>query len=286
MPGWDSLDTVARLYGAAQITGLVLLVLLIAGAVLLFLQLQRRTWPEWLDIGDYQVRTLACEIAGAVLLVLLGMSSLVAYAYGSRQQTLIAAIEQSHAEELRRVSNDAKAHQTEEKEKKARRAAENTSQQQLQLRELTELKLKLRETESQLTELQRKQMLRRLSDDEKKLLIEALMPFAGQKVAVASNLGDDDSKTLAEDFVAVFDAAGWDHGGEEGISAERWDRDPVGIEVTLNESDARAGRISGGIGALINAVRKLGLVYDNTIYMNREVPAGQALVKVGKKLRK
>ena len=31
---------------------------------------------------------------------------------------------------------------------------------------------------------------------------------------------------------------------------------------------------------------QLGLVYDNTIYMNREVPAGQALVKVGKKLRK
>ena len=63
-------------------------------------------------------------------------------------------------------------------------------------------------------------------------------------------------------------------------------KDPVGIEVTLNESDARAGRISVGIGALINAVRKLGLVYDNTVYMNREVPSGQALVKVGKKLRK
>ena len=33
-------------------------------------------------------------------------------------------------------------------------------------------------------------------------------------------------------------------------------------------------------------VRQLGLVYDNTVYMDNEVPAGQALLKVGKKLRK
>lgn len=286
MPGWDSLETVAGLHSAAQIVGLALLALLIAGAGLLFFQLQRVNRPDWIDIGDYQVRTRACEIAAGVVLVLLAVSFLVTYAYGVRQHALVAAAEQTHAEELRRVSSDSKARQAEDKEKKARRAAESTSQQQQQLRELTELKLKLRETEGQLTDLQRKQMQRRLSDDEKKLLIDALTPFAGQKVAVASSLGDDDSKILAEDFVAVFDAAGWDHGGDEGISAERWDRDPVGIEVTLNESDARAGRISAGLGALINAVRKLGLVYDNTIYMNREVPAGQALVKVGKKLRK
>jgi hypothetical protein len=286
MPGWESLDTVARLHGAAQITGLLLL-LLLAGAVLLFLQLRRGTWPEWIDVGSFQVRSVACEIAAGALLALLTVTGLVAYAYGARQHTLIAAAEQTYADQLRRVSDDAKARQAdEEKEKKARRAAENTSQQKQQLRELTELRIKLGETESQLTELQRKQMQKRLSEDEKRLLIEALTPFAGQRVAVAASLGDDESKTLAEDFVAVFDAAGWDHGGDDGISVQRWDRDPVGIEVTLNESDARAGRISVGIGALINAVRKLGLVYDNTVYMNREVPSGQALVKVGKKLRK
>ena len=31
---------------------------------------------------------------------------------------------------------------------------------------------------------------------------------------------------------------------------------------------------------------EVGLVYDNTVYMDNEVPEGQALVKVGKKLRK
>jgi hypothetical protein len=149
-----------------------------------------------------------------------------------------------------------------------------------------ELQRKLSETEKQLAALQRKESEKRLSEDEKKLLIEALRPFPGQKVIIASRLGDQDGKGFAEDLVAVFEAARWHHDGNGGISVQRWDRDPVGVEITLNEADARAGRISSGIGALINAVRKLGLSYDNTIYMNRQVPSGQALVKVGRKLPK
>jgi len=56
--------------------------------------------------------------------------------------------------------------------------------------------------------------------------------------------------------------------------------------VVLNEQDARSDRSPPGAAGLINAVRQLGLVYDGTIYMDDEVPAGQALLKVGKKLRK
>ena len=64
----------------------------------------------------------------------------------------------------------------------------------------------------------------------------------------------------------------------------RWDRDPIGIEITLNEVDGRAGRVNVAIGALINVVRKLGLTDGNTIYMNGDIPAGQVEVKIGKKL--
>ena len=56
--------------------------------------------------------------------------------------------------------------------------------------------------------------------------------------------------------------------------------------MVLNEDDARADHIPPGVAGLINVVRQLGLVYDNTVYMDNEVPAGQALLKVGKKLRK
>lgn len=363
MPGWDSLEAVARIHGAAEIAGLVLLALLLTGAVLLF---QRRgAWPEWIDFGSYQVRGLAWGVAAGALLAMLAVTALIAAGYGARQTALMAAAEQAHADRLRRVvaeansrqageansqqaetakvrqdgdakareAGDAKVREAEEaktrqaEEAKAREAEEaktrqaeeararqaeeakareaeaakvrqaeeakvrqaeeaKTRQAEQQAQELANLRLKLTEAESQLAELRRQQMQKRLSDDEKKLLIEALKPFAGQKVAIAFRLGDEDGKALAEDFVAVFGAAGWDHGGNAGMSVRRWDRDPVGIEITLNETDARAGRISGGVGALINAVRKLGLTYDNTIYMNREVPAGQALVKVGRKLRK
>jgi hypothetical protein len=82
------------------------------------------------------------------------------------------------------------------------------------------------------------------------------------------------------------ESAGWDHRGEAGVSTQDWPRDPVGIEVVLNEDDARADHIPPGVARLINVVRQLGLVYDNTVYMDNEVPASQALLKVGKKLRK
>ena len=39
----------------------------------------------------------------------------------------------------------------------------------------------------------------------------------------------------------------------------------------------------GGVGALINIVRKLKLIDGNTVFMNAEVPAGQVQLKVGKK---
>ena len=84
----------------------------------------------------------------------------------------------------------------------------------------------------------------------------------------------------------MFEAAGWDHHGEAGVSTQDWPRDPVGIEVVLNEDDARADQIPPGVAGLINVVRQLGLVYDNTVYMDNDVPDGQALLKVGKKLRK
>jgi hypothetical protein len=409
MPGWDSLEAVSRIQNVAQIAGLVLLALLAAGAVLLFLQLRRGGWPAWIDVGSYQVRSVVCEIAVAAVLALLVLTALAAIGYGVRRSALMAAADQAHADQLRRVVEEAQARQA---EAKAGSAADNPAQQQHHLRELTELRRKLTEgesqgadlrrkladterqlaelqrkptepdgqvtelrrkltegesqvadlrrkladterqltelqrkptepdnqvielrrqltegesqvadlrrkladterqltalqrkptepdnqvtelrrklseTESRLTDLQRKQMQKRLSEDDKKLLIEALTPFAGQKISIASRAGDDDGKALAEDFVAVFDAARWDHGGDAGISVQRWDRDPVGIEIVLNETDARAGRISSGIGALINAVRKLGLAYDNTIYMSRDVPPGQAVVKVGRTLRK
>ena len=139
--------------------------------------------------------------------------------------------------------------------------------------------------ERELTQAERKLVSltthRRLTIEEKYAIIDALRPFAGQKVTIAAIDGDEDGKVYAADFAEVFEAAGWEH---PAISYRRWDRDPVGVEITLNEADGRAGRVNVAVGALINVVRKLSLTDGNTIYMNGEVPAGQVQIKIGKKL--
>ena len=274
MPGWESLETAATVHSALALTGLVLLAILIALAALAAWQLRSGQWPEWLDIGQYQLRSRFLEIGIAAVLGLLLVSEVVAYGYGVRHRTLVAAVEQDSAAQIKRLSSDTKRHVADE-------ATPNRM-----LKENSELRQKLQDAENKLASLERVQNQKRLTSDQIKFLVEALKPYAGQKVSIASIRGDDDSLVVAEDFVTVFEAAGWDHHGEAGVTAQDWPRDPIGVEITLNEQDARGDKLADGIVVLINTVRKLGLVYDSTIYMDNEVPPGQALVKVGKKLRK
>ena len=133
-------------------------------------------------------------------------------------------------------------------------------------------------------ELRKQRAQRHLSYDEKRALIAALRAYRGQRISVAAIYGDDEAKTYAEDLVQALDAAGWSLDAA-GITFQRWNRTPIGVEVTLNEADARAGRLSAGTGALINAVRRLGLVDGNTVFMNPDVPAGEVQLRVGHRLQ-
>ena len=146
--------------------------------------------------------------------------------------------------------------------------------------EISRLERELQKAERKLVSLTTH---RRLSIEEKYTMIDALRPFAGQKVTIAAIDGDEDGRIYAADFAEVFEAAGWEH---PEIAYRRWDRDPVGVEITLNEADGRAGRVNVAVGALINITRKLSLTDGNTIYMNGEVPAGQVQIKIGKKLQR
>jgi hypothetical protein len=273
MPGWDSLQTVTAVHGGFQVAGLILLVILTAFAGFMAYQLRSGVWPEWLDIGAYQLRSRFFGIGAIAVLALLIASELVAYGYGLRQDTLTDAANQASAERIKQLAAASRT----------RPVADNSTRY---LKENSALNQKLTEAENKLAELERAQSQKRLSEAQRRFLIDALRPFAGQKVSIASIKGDDEGLILAQDFVSVFEAAGWDHHGEAGVTTQEWPRDPVGIEVVLNENDARADKIPEGVAGLINVVRKLGLVYDNTVYMDNEVPEGQALLKVGKKLRK
>ncbi len=82
MPGWDSLQTVTAVHGAFQLAGLVLLVVLAALAAFAAYQLRGRQWPEWFDVGDYQLRSRFFEIGCAAVFALLVVSEVVAYRTG------------------------------------------------------------------------------------------------------------------------------------------------------------------------------------------------------------
>jgi hypothetical protein len=274
MLGSESLETVTAVHGAFQLIGLLLLLVIAAGlAGFVAYQLRTGVWPEWLDVGAYQLRSRFFAIGCAAVLALLVVTEVVAYGYGLRQGSLIAAAEQANADRVKRLAA----------ETKQRPVVESSNRY---LKENSELRQKLIDAENKLAALERTQTEKHLSADQKRFLIEALRPFAGQKVSIASIRGDDEGLRLVQEFVSVFEAAGWDHHGEDGITTQDWPRDPVGIEVVLNENDARSDKIPPGVAGLVNVVRKLGLVYDNTVYMDNEVPEGQALLKVGKKLRK
>jgi hypothetical protein len=279
MPGWDSLDTVSRLHGSAQVAGLVLLATLLGLLAFVAPSLRRRPWPEWLDVGEFQIRSRFVEIACAAVLALLLVTEVTGFVYGRRLTALSSTAALDSAERVKRLAAEAQ-------DLSRRPVPAHLETPSRYIKENSELHQKLNDAEARLAELEKLQTQKRLSEEQRRFLIEALRPFAGQKVQIGSILGDDDSKSFARDFISVFEAAGWDHDGDTGVFVQQFPRDPVGVEVTLNEADARAGNIAAGIGALINATRQLGLVYDNTIYMGKEVPAGQALLKVGKKLRK
>ena len=109
MPGWDSLQTVTAVHGAFQLAGLILLVVLAALAAFAAYQLRGRQWPEWFDVGDYQLRSRFFEIGCAAVFALLAVSEVVAYSYGLRQDTLMAAAEQSSADRIKRLTAGSKA---------------------------------------------------------------------------------------------------------------------------------------------------------------------------------
>jgi hypothetical protein len=273
MPGWDSLQTVTAAHGIFQLVGLMLLVIAATLAGFVAYQLRSGVWPEWLDVGAYQLRSRFFVTGYAAVLALLFVTEIAAYSYGIRQASLIAAAEQAGADRIKQLAAEAKP----------RPVIEGSGRY---LKENSELRQKLIDAENKVAALERTQTTKHLSAEQKRFLIEALRPFAGQKVSIASIRGDDDGLILAQEFVSVFEAAGWDHHGEDGVSTQDWPRDPVGIEVVLNEKDARSDQIPPALAGLINVVRQLGLVYDNTVYMDNDVPEGQALLKVGKKLRK
>src|SRR5438105_1273320 len=150
MPGWDLLQTVTAVHGAFQLVGLMLLVIAAMLAGFVAYQLRDGVWPEWLDVGTYQLRSRFFAIGCAAVLALLVVTEVVAYGYGLRQGSLMATAEQANADRIKRLAVEAKP----------RPVVESSNRY---LKENSELRQKLIDAENKVAALERTQTEKHLS---------------------------------------------------------------------------------------------------------------------------
>ncbi len=123
---------------------------------------------------------------------------------------------------------------------------------------------------------------RHLTDAQKATVWAAISTLPGHKVSIWIPLGNSEAKGFAMDFVDLFRKAKWTGLEGAGLGQGIYDKDPVGIEVTVNDNDARTGKVPPDAVMLVHTFVELGLA-ANTIFANREVPTGETQIKIGLK---
>lgn len=122
---------------------------------------------------------------------------------------------------------------------------------------------------------------RHLTDLQRRTLVAALTEFTGQSVRFRTVEGDAESQSYLEDFVSVITGANWTFDVNTDIQIGAMDPAPKGVQITMNDSEAREGRIPDAVKAFVAALHMLGITPGNTIYTSVEVPAGTIDVVVG-----
>ena len=223
--------------------------------------------PGWDSLESVKTINYSLHIAALVFIALVAFSEIMAFLYAERSDTLAELRDSAAAFHREQAINEAD-----------RRHAAEIGDLKTQL---AEAKNQLAEAENKVEEVTRKEANRHLTDEEKRTLISALSPFRGYKVRIFCILGDVEGKAYAEDFVNVFAQAGWDYGGGGGVKESRFDKDPVGIEITLNATQVAAGKIPRAAEPLGRTLSALGLAVGG--FRSPDVPPDTIEIRIGKK---
>jgi len=221
--------------------------------------------PGWDSLESVKTINYSFHIAALVFIALVALSEIMAFLYAERSDTLAALRDSAAAFHNEQAINEADR----------RHAAEIGDLKN----QLAEARNQLAEAVSKVEEATRTQAFRHLSDEEKRTLIDALSPFRGYKVKIFCITGDAEGKAYAEDFANVFAQAGWDYGG--GVNESRFDKDPVGIELTLNAAQVAAGKIPRAAETLGRTLSALGLAVGG--FRSPDVPPDTIEIRIGKK---
>jgi len=213
-------------------------------------------WPGWDSIESTTRWQDIYFWFGVVCLVMLAVAQVVSHKYGVRKDELVAIAER-----------DVIAQRQTEKDEADDR--------------IRQLQNALSEADKKLSESEKGPAARRITGQQKAELIAALTPFRGQKVSIVCVKGDEEGLALAQDFLAIFVAANWDFEGALGVAQASYSKNPIGVEVTLNEREVKAKRVPPAGAVLINLL--IAMRFTDGGYRNAEVPPNKIEVRVGNK---
>lgn len=139
------------------------------------------------------------------------------------------------------------------------------------------------EADKTLKGMQEQQAPRRLSDEQKRILVKALSPFRGQKVSLKFIMGDDNSQVFAKDFEDVLKSSEWEMTGGPKANPALFSSTPVGIELHLNEGEVEANRVPQSFDTLAKTLNGWRLLGRSALQKDKNIPAGEISIIVGRK---
>lgn len=232
--------------------------------------------PGWDSLETVSSIARVTTVAGIWILILLGLVDGIAYIYGSREKTLTTAAERAaaskrqHESAQERAAHEAQTDAIRRDLAQAREDADNAK------REASAANQRSHSIEQRVAQ-------RHLSPAQRQALLQAIQPFAGQKVSVHVMQGDLEAQTFAGDFVSLFRTAGWtgDVSAGDGINFGMGGPVIRGIEVSVSAQDADAGKVPSAFEPLVRTLMQLGLTSGR--YKNPNLAPGAINVHVGTK---
>lgn len=218
--------------------------------------------PGWDSINSTETIAHYLHVTAVVVLGLLFVAEGMALIYDFRNHRLIKT-----AESVREIAQKEKEDAAE-----GRRKAE-----------VEGLEKKLTEADKKLSEVQQNQTARRLKDEQKRAIIDAVKPFSGHKFLMVTVASNPEAFQYATDFVQALREAGWDDGSKN-ITTEITfgGPDPVGVEIIVNSAYRTAGAPPAAAAALIKVLGSLQIM-TMRIGADPAVPLDTIKVVVGAK---
>ena len=229
--------------------------------------------------GGFFGVTLAGVLAGAVVA---GLPRIIAVTMKAGTTTSVAVKWQEVEKAVQQVSTQAQQVQTDAIEVRQMKEQIQEIVGRLEKSEQTvsQMDSAVQETNKGLKNIQEQQIPRRLSDEQRRTLVGALSSLQRLKVEILSVVGDSEGLGFSRNFRDVFKEAGW---GDVQMNVIIPTKDIVGIEIHVNEAEAKVRQVPPSVNALAKTLMQMGLVHKSQLFADPKTPVGKVVLTVGRK---